>query len=1040
MTLSDLAIKKPVFAWMLMGGLILFGSISFFQLGISQLPDVDFPVLTITTTWTGASPESIEAAVTDPIEDAVMSVDGIKNISSSCQEGVTNTSIEFELNRNIDSALQEVQSKIAQAQKSLPIDIDPPVISKSNPEDQPIMWTALTGGKDIREKILVTRQKLRDNLTTIQGVGGLRLGGYVEPNMRIWLNPEKMFTHQITIEDVMSTLRDGNVLAPSGYIENGPSQTNIRVNAEAKTPEDFANLVIHTRSGSPIFKKLQIKDVADVQEGVADMRRISRLNGMESIGMGVIKQRGSNAVSVAEAVKERFKNLKSVVPEGMKMHVLFDSTEFIKESTHELIFTLGLSAALTALVCYLFLGSFSSALNVVLAIPTSLIGTFIALSFFGFTLNTFTILALSLSIGIVVDDAIMVLENIVRHRELGLSRVEASLVGAREITGAAVAASLAILVIFIPVVFMKGIIGKFFYQFGITMSVAILLSLLEALTLAPMRCSQFLATPHSEHISPGIVDRALNGLTGLYRKGLRHCLRFRWITVLVSVIFFAASLTLLSGVRTEFSPSEDISRFMVIIQTPMGSSLQATTEAFIQVEKFFMARPEVETVYEAIGGFQGGLVNQGNMFVTLKKPRDRPIVAPFTSRPTQQDLLDFSRKSLVDLKGVTRITFQDISGGSLSSKRGFPIEVSLQGPDMHQLAESTADLMKKMEASGLMTDIDSDYLPNMPLIEVVPDQEKAALHGVSMVRISEAISTMMGGTRVGKYTHSSGRRDDVRVKLSPQFSLGPETIQGFWIRNNRGEMIRLSEVVQIRSQPSLLTINRNNRERTVTLFANIKSGASQSDAIAFMERTAKASLPSGYHLELSGGSQSFQESELGLLIALLLGVVTAYMVLGAQFNSFIHPISVLLAMPFSITGALVAVRLSGISINVYSMIGILLLMGIVKKNSILLVDFSNQIRASRSLPVHEALLEACPLRLRPILMTSIATVVAAIPPAFSIGAGSASTKPMAIVVIGGVLFSTLLTLFVVPCAYSILTRLENRGHQAEIDAAVRKMV
>ena len=1034
MKLSDISIKNNVFAWMLMGGLIVFGGISFMRMGISQLPDVDFPVLTISVTWTGASPETMESAVSDIIEDAVMSIEGIRNVSSISQEGLTNISIEFELTRDVNAALQEVQTKILQAQRNLPANIDPPVITKSNPEDQPIMTIGLSGKAKFRDIVIFQRNNLKDQVSTIEGVGDLRLFGHADPNMRIWIDNNKMRDREITVEDVIATVNSQHILTPTGYMENGPKETNVRVLSEAMNVADFENMIIPNRRGEPIWSSIRLKDVADIEEGLADIRRISRMNGERSVGLGVIKQRGSNAVAVGESVKERLVKIGENVPKTMKVGLIWDSTKFIEESTHELLFTLLLSVILTSVVCYLFLGSLSSAFNVVLAIPTSLVGAFIILYFCGFTLNTFTLLGLSLSIGIVVDDAIMVLENIVRYYEHGMGRVKAAIVGAREITSAAMAASMAILAIFLPVVFMKGIIGKFFFQFGITMSVAVMLSLVEALTLAPMRCSQFLDTGR-ENMIGRFMDRFMGFLSELYRRLLVFCLDNRWKVIGAAALIFVSSLFLIGGINKEFVPPQDQSRFLVSIQTPLGSSMEYTDEIFKKAEAIIMARPEVKVYFSAVGGFQGGLVNQGTMSITLKAPKERPMAAPFKKRPTQQEFMGYIRGELRKIPGTTRVTVMDLSLSGLSAKRSFPVQFSLQGPDWNKLESIGNNLMDLMNKSGLVTDVDTDYRPGMPEIKVKTDRFKAKERGVTVTNIANAISASVGSLRIGKYTDEFGRRNDIRVKLMDKYNRKPEDISRIMVRNIQGQLVPLSDVVTLEERKSLLTLTRYNRERAISIFANVAPGKSQALAMNYVEQESRKILPEGYHIVLTGSSQTFKESFDSLILALVLGIAVAYMVLGSQFNSFIHPFTVLLALPFSVTGAFIAMKITGISLNIYSMIGLLLLMGIVKKNSILLVDFTNH-RRIQGLDVHQALLDACPVRLRPILMTSIATIAAAIPPAVALGPGSETTRPMAIVVIGGVFLSTLLTLFVVPCAYSLLSRFESTKHQKAIMEAL----
>lgn len=1036
MTLSDISIKNPVFAWMLMIGLIVFGFIGFNRMGVSQLPDVDFPILTVNVTWEGAAPEVMETEVTDTLEDAVMSVQGIKEVSSVSRQGNATVTIEFDLNKDIDVALQEVQSKIAQAQRTLPKEIDPPVISKSNPEDQPIMWLAFSGDRDLRFLMQYTRDYLKDQFTTVPGVGEVFLGGYVEPNLRVWLDAEKLSKFELTVQDVSAAIDAQHAEVPAGRIETGSQELNVRVMGEATTVQEFRRLIIPARSGSPIYRPLRIGDVATVDDGLADIRRISRSNGLAAVGLGIRKQRGSNAVAVSQAVKARMEEIQKSLPSGTQLVVNFDKTRFVSDSIHEMSQTLLLAALFTSLVCWVFLGSFSSALNVVLAIPTSIIGAFLILYFCGFTLNTFTLLGLSLCIGIVVDDAIMVLENIVRHREEGLSRVKAALVGAREITFAAMASAVAILAIFLPVVFMKGIIGRFFFQFGVTLSVAVSLSLLEALTLAPMRCSQFLEVGHTTALGRG-VDRLMAALTKGYRKALEKCLAWRWTVVGVALTIFIGGFWFLKGVKKEFVPAQDQSVFLVRLKTPLGSSIEFTDAAVKKCETFMSGRPEVVRVYAAVGGFGGGEVNTAMMFITMKDPKDRPVAPPFLRPPSQQEFITHIRKELNKIPGIERAGVQDLSLSGFSSQRGYPVEFTVRGPQWEKLAEVAHTLMDKMKDSGLMVDIDTDYQLGMPEVRVAPDREKASARGVTVTSIANTINAMIGGVRVGKYTEG-GKRYDIRLRLATEDRRRPTDIGRIYVRNNRGETVRLSDVVGLKEKPSLLSITRRNRERAIGVFANIAPGKSQGEALAYLESVAKTATPEGYRVVLSGSAETYKDSFQSLLYALVLGIFIAYMVLGAQFNSFVHPFTVLMALPFSITGAFIALRLTGITLNIYSMIGLLLLMGIVKKNSILLVDFTNE-RRKKGLTVRQALLEACPVRLRPILMTSVSTVVGAIPAALAMGAGAESIRPMAVVVIGGMILSTLLTLFVVPAVYSLLSTLQSHRHDKDLEEALREL-
>ena len=1037
MTLSDLSIKRPVFAWMLMLGLIVFGAISFGRMGISQLPDVDYPVVNISVSLEGAAPEVMETQVTDVLESAVMTIAGIKDISSSSRRGSARITLEFELEHDIDDAMQEVQAKVSQAARNLPKEIDPPVVTKTNPEDQPIIWIALSGDRPVTDLMNYTNDVLRDQLSIIEGVGEVSMGGYVDPALRVWLDSDKMDAAQLTVSDVLNAISAQHAEQPAGYIDTGRKELNVRVLGEAPTPEAFSRIVIAGRGGSAIWRTYHIGDVARVEDGLADVRRITRNWGRRAVGLGIKKQRGSNAVATAKLVKARLEEIKKTLPGGMHLEIVNDATRFIEESTRELNFTLVLSVILTSAVCWLFLGSWSSTFNVLLAIPTSIVGSFIVLYFMGFTLNTFTLLGLTLAIGIVVDDAIMMLENIVRHNEKGEGRVRAAILGAREMAFPAMAASVAILAIFLPVVFMQGIIGKFFFQFGITMTAAVMLSLLEALTLTPMRCSQFVDAERSLWIGralDALMERARRSYAGLLGRLLSH----RWAVIIVSALVFAASMSLVRSIPKEFSPAQDQSRFLARVQMPVGTPLHVTAKAMEEAEKWAIAQPNIRTFMANSGGFGGGQVNQGMLMIAMKPPAERVPLPGQKRAPTQQEFMRYARKPLNAIPGVSRAAIQDPSLGGFTAQRGFPVEFSLRGPNWEKLGEYSRLLMEKMTASGRMVDVDTDYQEGMPEVQVVPDREKAAARGVSVSSIGDAVNSMIGGVRAGKFTRG-GKRYDIRVQLLGKDRSDPKDINKIWVRNNRGEVIRLSEVVKVEQKTTLLTISRKNRERAIGVFANVAQGSSQEQAIKEVERLAKETLPDGYRVVFSGTSKTFQDSFASLNFALILGVFVAYMILASQFNSFLHPFTVLLALPFSLTGAFIALKLGGYSLSIYSMIGLILLMGIVKKNSILLVDFTNRRRHEGGLSVDAALLEACPIRLRPILMTSFATIAAAIPPALGYGPGAETRIPMALVVIGGVLLSTLLTLLVVPCAYSLLSRLESTRHSEALRTALKEL-
>lgn len=1030
MNLSEISIKNPVFAWMLMLGLMIFGLISFKSMGVGQMPDVDFPVLNIDVSWEGAAPEVIESDVVDVIEDAVMGIQGLREVSSTSKQGQADITLEFELERDVDVALQEVQSKLAETQRRLPNDIDPPVIRKINPEDQPIMWVAVGGGSTLRELMEYVDRQAKDRFKTIDGVGEVFLGGFIDRNLRVWVDTEKLAAYELTVQDVINAIQNEHLEVPAGRLETAEKESSVRAMGEARSVEEFEKITINHRGGQPIYRPIQLKEVATIEDGLAEIRRLSRVWGKPAVGLGIRKQRGANSVAVAKKVRERVEAMKRDLPAGYDIRVNFDSTQFIEDSIDELVFTLILSALLTSIVCWIFLGSWSSTLNILLAIPTSILGSFIILKFSGFTLNTFTLLGLSLAIGIVVDDAIMVLENIVRYRERGESQLDAALKGSKQITFAAIAATLAIIAIFLPVAYMKGIIGKFFFQFAVTISVAVAISLLEALTLAPMRCSQFLEIGERKSKFGRAYEHGMVWLTEFYQKTLVTALHNKKKVLFGALIFFIASMFALPFLRKEFVPAQDQSMFLVRIQTPIGSSMDFTNEKFKLAEAIAMNRPEIKSYYSAVGGFGGGDVNTGMLFMTMFPSKERPVSKKEGKKLSQREMMDIIRTEFNKIPDVKAV-IQDLSTRGFAAQRGFPVEFTIRGPEWTKLAQFSDEIQKKMKEDNLFEDVDTDYLTGMPEVRIYPNRDKAFDRGVSVGDLSRTVNSLIGGTRVAKYT-KDGRRYDVRVQVIPEQRTKPEDISTLMVWNNRGEMVRLSDVVEIKEQTTLLSITRRGRERAIGIFANVGKGKSQAAAIEKAREIGHSVLPDGYRIVFSGTSETFKETFQSLIFALWLGVLVAYMVLASQFNHVVHPLTVLLALPFSLSGAFVSLLMANQSLNIFSMIGLILLMGIVKKNSILLVEFTNQTREHEGAEPYEALIKACPIRLRPIIMTSVSTIAAAIPPALAMGPGSETRIPMAISVIGGVLVSTLLTLYVVPAAYLVFVRLEKKGELGRI--------
>ena len=1008
MNITEVCIRRPILAWMIMAATVVFGGVAATRIGVSQFPDVDLPTITVEATWEGAAPEVIENDVIEILEDALVQTEGVTAITSSARQGSARVTLELLLERDVDLALQDVQAKVFGARRLLPPDMDPPTVSKSNPEDQPIMWLGLSGPYPRRVLSDFVRYRIKDQLQTVPGVGEIQLGGYLARNVRIWIDLDRLDEKRITVGDVTRALQAQHLELPAGRLETEGREVNVRVLGEAFDLDELRSMPIMDVGGAPV----RLEDVALVEDGFEDERRRARVNGEPAQGIGIKKQRGSNAVAVAQGVRARVEEIAATLPEGMELGINFDGTKFVEEAVHEIQFELVLAIILTALACWLFLGSLSSTMNVVLAIPMSLLGTIAAIYFLGFTFNTFTLLALSLAVGIVVDDAIMVMENIYRHAEkLGKDRVTAAREGTREITFAAFAATLAVIAIFVPVVFLKGVIGKFFLQFGVTLCIAVALSYLEAVTLAPSRCAQVLDTSHHRRGPIGrTFERGLDMLTAVYRRVLGSALRHPLTVLAIAGVAVLACVGALKSIKREMVPSQDQSRLMLRLQTAVGNNLEETDLTFRKAEAIVNSRPEVTRAFVVVGGFGGAGVNTGIMFVTLVPPKQRKL--------GHLEFMQLLRKELNSIPGLKAVV-QDLSQQGFTAQRGFPVEFSIRGPDWDTLVALQEKLTAGMEASGLVTDVDTDYQVGMPELQIVPDRERAADLGVSIEDIALAMNSLVGGERIGKYS-AEGRRVDVRVRLKASQRSRPEDLSRLRVRAASGELIPLSALVVQEEHPALQAITRKDRERAISVFANVAPGAGQSEAIAKVKELS-SDLPVGYHVKLGGASVAFQESMGSLVFALVLGIIVAYMVLASQFNSLLHPVSVLTILPPSLAGAVLALWLSGRTLNIFSMIGLLLLMGIVKKNSIILVDFAIQVREQAGSAV-EAMMIAGPTRMRPILMTTAATMCAAVPAALQLGPGSETRAPMAIAVLGGLVVSTLVSLLVVPAFYVVSER------------------
>ena len=1102
MSLSDISIKNPVFAVMLSAAMIVFGYLGYRDMGISQFPEIDFPVVNVTTYREAALPETMDSDVTDIVEDAVSGVEGIDYMTSQSLNGVSVTTVFFHLHRDIDAAMQDVQNAVAAAAQRLPADIDPPIVSKVNFNKFPVMWLAVHGTKPLAELNRFVDDHLKRHVQSIPGVGGVMYGGLRARNMRLWLDRDKLQAYNLDPADVMQALRREHVEKPAGYLQGPWRELNVRTMGEGRSSEEFRNLKLTIRNNQIIY----VKDIAIVEDGLEDRRSFSRFNSEPTVGVGVMRAMGANVVEVCREVKKRLPELRKMLPRDMEISISTDYSLFIIDDIEEVQLALFLGILLTAVVTFLFLGSIGTTLNVCVSIPTSLIGTFIAIKWLGFTVNFMTLLALSLSVGVVVDDAILVLENIYRRRENGEDKRTASLRGAREISFAALAATLSIVAIFIPVAFLKGSIGRFFFQFAITTTVAVMLSLVVALTITPVLCSLFLNVRHMKRPRPqpyrGVlgpifslfsflywildrwileplllrpVDWLMNQMTRLYAWVLKHSLRHTWWIIPASLLIAASALLFLFGLEVtlpgplanlsstgkisikplgrELVPSEDQNRCLVNIICPVGSSIDYVDLMLRKGEDILKhmkdpVMPEIDqetgaeipgtkrhvisTYFSAVSIRPGSLISEGILFVRLIPAHERTM--------TQTDIINQIRKEFGPVPGVRAVVL-DLSTQGFTATRGYPVDFAVQGPDWRKVTELSERIRARMIDSGVVTDVNTDYRPGMPEVHVYPDPIKAGELGVSISRIAYAINVAFGGSRNGRFTDLD-RRYDVRVRLLENQRNSPDMLDDLYVKSDRGKLVPLRDVTRRETVSMLPVINRYNHMRKVQITANTAAGVPQGDAMARClaiadEVREELDLPASFRILPMGNAQAMQETLDSLWWALLLGFIVAYMILGVQFNSFVHPFTVLMAVPFGVTGALVTLWLCGDRLNFMSMIGMVLLAGLVKKNSIILVDYTNQLRAE-GLSLKDAVLTACPIRLRPIMMTTLATVAAALPLAMGVGPGAETRAPLARSIIGGIILSTMVTLVIVPILYVVLdhfgvwfTGLTRRGKDEE---------
>ena len=1005
MTLPELSIKRHVLAWMLSGVLVLLGVISYQRIGVDRFPYIEFPVISVTTRLQGANPDIVDSSITNIIETSVNSVPGIEHIQSSSSPGVSVVTITFDLDKKIDVAFNEVQAKVNQVLRRLPDDVDPPIVAKVETGATPIMWLALRGDRTQQQLNQYASNVLKKRLETVDGVGEVRLGGRRDRTIRVNLLPDRMAAMGVTPQDMLGAFQKEHVQLPGGFLVGQKSEYLLKLDMEFHKLSDLGTMIVGYRDGAPI----KLRDVAELEDGLEDYRQLAHFNGKPTIGLGMVKIANSNTVAIIDEVKRRLdEEIRPQLPPGMTIEIASNDALYIQEIINALKEHLIEGTLLAAFIVLLFLRSLRSTLIIATAIPVSLMGAVAVMYFSGFTFNTMTLLALLLLIGVVVDDAIVVLENIFRHREkIDPDPITSALNGSKEVVFAVMAATLSLVSIFAPVIFMSGIIGQFFKSFAVVVTFGVLVSLFVSLTLTPMLCSRYLKVAPQHGRVYHALDRFFAGMDSLYRRLLGLALNYRWLVVAITLLSVASSVWFFQQVKKEFVPEEDEGRFMVYMKTPLGSSVDYTNTRLIEVEKVLGSHRAIATYFTAIGIGQAGQVNQGFAFVRLRDRADRDI--------SQQNLLKQLRVELAQIPGVRAFPAPvSIVGG----QRGDPLQFNLSGPSLAQVSALAQVLQDRLNNTPGMGKVDLDMQLDLPELVMTVDRTRAASFGLSANDVAYSLNMLTGGIDIAKYNDEpgDGERYNIRLKAKEGSLAQPADLTKIFLRSREGELVRLDTVARFEQKLGAAVIGRFDLHYAASFYATptIPLG----DSVTQVRDTAAQILPPGYSIKFVGQAEEFGKTVQNMIFVFALAMALLYMVLASQFNSFLQPLIIMLAQPLAIIGGVMALWLMGHSLNIYSMIGLVLLIGLVAKNSILLVDLTNQ-RREEGMAIDTALQDACPIRLRPVLMTSLTVILALLPAALGFGAGAETNGPLAVAVIGGMITSTLLTLVVVPAVYSL---------------------
>jgi multidrug efflux pump len=1025
MTLSDLSIRRPVLASMMSLALVLFGVLGYQRLTVRELPDIDPPIVSVSTVLFGANPRVMESSVTDILEEELSTLEGLRTMTSSSGEQTSSITLEFSLGRDVENAAQDVRDKVSRVRGRLPIDIEEPVIAKQDADAQAFYYLSLVApGVDLLELTDIADREVKQRLQTIPGVGSAEILGQRRYAMRVWLDDDALTARGLTVQDIDRAIRTRNVELPAGRIESSQREFSVRSLGQLRTPEEFAEIVVSNVDGIPV----KLREVARVELGAEAERTAFRLNGSPSVGIGIVRQSKANMLEVSAAIREALPDIQAALPPGMTLTSSYDESQFVGRSIDNARATLIEAGVLVVIIIFIFLRNLRATLIPALAIPASIIAVFAIMYWLGYTINNFTLLALTVAIGIVVDDAIIVLENAYRHQEeLGKDPVTAAREGTREIGFAVIATTASLIAVFIPLAFLQGNTGRLFNEFGLALAGAVFLSGFVALTLTPMLCSRILRVPATHGRTYQALERAFTSMAGGYATLLARAVRHPMVVLGAAVGLGVAAFFVFGTLKREFLPPDDRGILFGAVIAAEGATIDYTDRYARQAEQILMDEPNVDLVFASIGGFQrGGSPNGGFMGALLDPLEERGEDA--------EAVLARLRPQLFRVLGAF-VFLQNPSpiGGGL----GQPLQFIVRHPNFDSLLVANERLLAAARTVPGLVNVDSDLKVNKPELTVAYDRDRAEDLGVAIADISRTLQTLLGSSRAGTFTRDN-KLYNVLLQLDPIDRATPDEIKGIFVRSAAGSLVRLDAVANIEETSGPPSIGHYQRVRNFTLSAATTRDYTLGEAIDTLNAITRAELPAGTSVALAGQARELEESGGELLFAFWLAILVVFMVLAVQFESLVHPVTVLIAVPLAVIGAIFTLKLTGATVNLYSQIGMILLVGLVTKNSILLVEYANQQR-HKGMARLEAILEAGRIRFRPILMTSVATVMGALPIAIGLGAGSASRRPLGYAIVGGVAFSTIMTLLVVPVVWVLLEGLHGR-RQATVSASEQSEV